>query len=99
MSAAVTVITVLTVDCVTSITVITVLTFDCVTAVSVITMLLSTTVTMVGRGSSVGIATGYGLDGPGIESRWGEIFRTCPDRPWGPPSLLYNVHRVLPGGK
>jgi hypothetical protein len=24
-----------------------------------------------GRGSSVGIATGYGLDGPGIESRWG----------------------------
>jgi hypothetical protein len=29
-----------------------------------------------GLGSSVGIATGYGLDGPGIESRWGEIFRT-----------------------
>ena len=25
----------------------------------------------VGSGSSVGIATGYGLDGPGIESRWG----------------------------
>jgi hypothetical protein len=24
-----------------------------------------------GSGSSVGIATGYGLDGPGIESRWG----------------------------
>jgi len=24
----------------------------------------------VGRGSSVGTATGYGLDGPGIESRW-----------------------------
>ena len=23
-----------------------------------------------GSGSSVGIATGYGLDGPGIESRW-----------------------------
>jgi len=42
-----------------------------------------------GSGSSVTIATGYGLDGPGIESRWGEIFRTCPDRPWGPPSLLY----------
>ena len=44
-----------------------------------------------GPGSSVGIATGYGLDGPGIESRWrGEIFRTCPDRPWGPPRLLFN---------
>jgi hypothetical protein len=24
-----------------------------------------------GRDSSVGIATAYGLDGPGIESRWG----------------------------
>jgi hypothetical protein len=23
--------------------------------------------------------TGYGLDGPGIESRWGEIFGTLPD--------------------
>jgi len=22
-----------------------------------------------------------------------------PDRPWGPPSLLYNGHRVFPGGK
>jgi len=31
--------------------------------------------------SVVGIATAYGLDGPGIESRWGEIFRTSPDRP------------------
>ena len=36
-----------------------------------------------GPGSSVGIATDYGLDGLGIESRWGEIF--CrPDWPWGP---------------
>jgi hypothetical protein len=53
-----------------------------------------------GPGSSVGIATSYGLDGPGIESRWGgEIFRTCPDRPWGPPSLLYNGYRVFPEGK
>ena len=29
--------------------------------------------------SSVGIATDYGLEGLGIESRWGEIFR--PSRP------------------
>ena len=50
-------------------------------------------------GSSVGVVTGYGLNGPGIESRWGEIFRTCPDRPWGPPSLLHNGYRVFPGGK
>ena len=27
-----------------------------------------------GPGSSVGIATGYRLDGPGIESRWGRNF-------------------------
>ena len=55
---------------------------------------------LCGPGNSVGIATGYGLDGPGIESRWGgEIFRTCPDRPWGPPSLLNNGYRVFPGAK
>jgi len=29
----------------------------------------------------------------------GEIFHTCPDRHWGPPSLLYNGYRVFPGGK
>ena len=53
-----------------------------------------------GPGSSVGIATGYGLDGPGISSRWGvTFFRTCPDLPWGPPSLLYNGYRVFPRGK
>jgi hypothetical protein len=27
-----------------------------------------------GPGSVVGIATAYGLDGPGIESRWGRDF-------------------------
>jgi len=52
-----------------------------------------------GPGSSVSIVKGYGLDGPGIESRWGEIFHTCPDRPWDPPTLLYNGYRVFPGGK
>ena len=50
-------------------------------------------------GSSVGIATGNGLDGPGIESLWEEIIRTCPDRPWGLLSLLYNGYRVFLGGK
>ena len=52
-----------------------------------------------GPDSSVGIATGYGLNGPGIESRWDEIFRTFTDRPWGPPRLLYNGCRVFLGGK
>jgi hypothetical protein len=28
-----------------------------------------------------------------------EFFHTCLDRPWGPPSLLYNGYRVIPGGK
>jgi len=28
----------------------------------------------MGRNSAVGIATRYGLDGPGIESRWGRDF-------------------------
>ena len=40
-----------------------------------------------------------GLDGPRIESRWGESFRTCPDQLWSPASLLHNGHRVFPGGK
>jgi hypothetical protein len=53
------------------------------------------------RDSSVGIGTLYGLDRPGIESRGvGEIFRTRPDRPWGPPSLLDCGYRVsFPGVK
>jgi len=29
----------------------------------------------------------------------GETFRTCPDRTWGSPSLLYNGYRILPGVK
>jgi len=29
----------------------------------------------------------------------GEIFRTCPHRPWEPPSLLYNGYRILTGVK
>jgi len=52
-----------------------------------------------GPGSSVGIVTGYGLDGPGSNPGGGEIFCTSPDRPWGPPSLLYNGYWVSPGVK
>jgi hypothetical protein len=53
----------------------------------------------VDRDSSAGIATRGGLDGPGIASRWGEIFRTRPDRSWCLPSLLYKGYPVVPGGK
>jgi hypothetical protein len=52
-----------------------------------------------GPDSSVGIATGYGLDGPGSNLGGGEIFRTRPERSLGPPSLLYNGYRVFPVGK
>jgi hypothetical protein len=48
----------------------------------------------VSRDSSVGIATRYGSN-PGGEG----IFRARPDRPWDPPSLLYNEYWVFPGGK
>ena len=43
------------------------------------------------------LATGWSVLGsnPGE----GEIFRTCPDRSWGPPSLLYNGYRAFRGGK
>ena len=41
----------------------------------------------LGRYRSVGIATRYGMDVLGIESRWGEdeIFRNRPERPWASP--------------
>jgi hypothetical protein len=35
----------------------------------------------------------------GSNPNGGEIFRTSPDWPWGPPSLLYNKHQVFPEGK
>ena len=43
------------------------------------------------------LATGWTVRGsnPGE----GVIFRTCPDWPWGPPSLLYSGYRVFPGDK
>ena len=48
-----------------------------------------------GPGSSVGIATDSELDGPGIESQWGEIFRLS-RLALGP--TMYNGYRVFPGG-
>jgi hypothetical protein len=37
-----------------------------------------------------------GWTGRGSNPSVGEIFRTCPDQPWGPPSLLYNEYQVFP---
>jgi len=42
---------------------------------------------MVVRESAVGVATRYGLDGPGIESQWGRDF-TNPSRPVLGPTQL-----------
>jgi hypothetical protein len=43
------------------------------------------------------LATGWTVRGSNPGGR--EIFRTRLDRPWVPPSLLYNRYRVFPGGK
>jgi hypothetical protein len=37
-----------------------------------------------GPGSSVGIGTSYGLDSPGIESRWGQDFPNLSSPALGP---------------
>jgi hypothetical protein len=43
------------------------------------------------------LATGWTVRGSNHGG--GEIFRTCPDRPWGTPSLLCNGYQVFPGGR
>ena len=55
---------------------------------------LTATSESVGRNSSVGITTRYGLDAPEIECRFGRDFRIRPDRPWRPSSLLHSGYRV-----
>jgi hypothetical protein len=52
-----------------------------------------------GPGSSVGIATDYGLGGPRDRIPVGARFSARPDRPRVPSSLLNNENRVFPGGK
>ena len=53
----------------------------------------------MGRNSVVGIATCYGLNGPGIDTCVGEIFLTRPDRPVGPYSFMDDRYRVITGDK
>jgi hypothetical protein len=66
---------------------------------SVTTILLKVSHFVINTVLILTLATGYGLDSPGSNPGGGEIFRTCPDRPWGPPSLLYNGYGVFPGGR
>jgi hypothetical protein len=49
------------------------------------------------RDSSVGIATRYGLDGPGIESRWGRDFLHLSRPSLGPTQPPIQWYRVFPG--
>ena len=52
-----------------------------------------------GPGSVVGIATGYGLDGPGIESRWGLDFPHLSRPALGPTQLLVQWIESFPEAK
>jgi hypothetical protein len=54
----------------------------------------------MGPGSVVGIATGYGLDGPGIESRWGARFSApAQTGPGAHPGFYTRGTGSFPGGK
>ena len=50
-----------------------------------------------GPGTVLGIATGYGVDVPGIESRWGRDIPYLSRPALGP--TLDNGYRLFPGGK
>jgi hypothetical protein len=53
-----------------------------------------------GPDSSVGIATGYGLDGPGIEFRWARLFAHVQTGPGADPaSRTMGTGFFSPGGK
>jgi len=52
-----------------------------------------------GPGSSIGIATDYGLDGPGIESRWGRDFPPVQTGPGAHPASCTMGTGAFPGVK
>jgi hypothetical protein len=54
---------------------------------------------MCGPATSVGIATGYGLDGPGIESRWGRFSSPVQTGPGAHPASSTTGPGSFPGTK
>jgi hypothetical protein len=52
-----------------------------------------------GPGNIVSMASGYGLNDPGIESRWRQDFPHLSRLALEPPSHLNNEYRVFPGVK
>ena len=54
---------------------------------------------MCGPGSSVGITTNYGLDGPGIESRWRRDFPSVHTGPGAHPASCTMGNVPFPGVK
>jgi len=65
---------------------------------SLLLLLFYVFVLCMGRDSLAGIETCCGLESSGIESRWGEIFHTRPDRPYGHQPLC-SGYRVFPNSK
>jgi hypothetical protein len=65
-----------------------------------VTCFANISISPVGRDSSVDIATRYGLDGLGMESRWGRDFRNRPRLALGPtqPPIQW-VLVLFPGAK
>ena len=53
----------------------------------------------MGRDNVVGIATRYGLDGPGIEIRWGRDLARRSRKNFRPTHSPYNEYKVIPEGK
>jgi hypothetical protein len=52
---------------------------------------------VVGPGAQSVYRLATGWTGRASNPGGGEIFRSCPDRLWGTPSLLYNGYRVFSG--
>jgi hypothetical protein len=58
-----------------------------VVIIIIIIVVIILIIIIVGLDSAVGIGTCYGLDGPGIESRWGgEVFAPVQTGPWPHPA-------------